>query len=360
MNILLIGRNKIAIEQLSHIADNMYLVFDKSFDCQRSQPEFDKYPILFSRSNVSTILGVLPRAKEIIGWIKQYDIDVVYTNTKWDMLAAKIASLFCRNNVVLISTSHNSYAWQNKRSVKLMSILIQRTTDVYLSLASFVYNALLDNGVKKERLLLLPNTINSEAWEQKTDYDCEGNFKIAYVAYVYPAKRQDFLLDVLNTLSQKYSVEVDCYGDIDGYPDYVHKIKEEAQRINLSDRFHFCGRIENEQLRSRLKNYDLYFCPSDMEMSPVNILEAQAVGLPVMASDVGGIPDVIRDGETGLLYESGNVHDAVEKLVKLIENKKLRERLGKAGREYVTSIYSPKCAGCQIREAIIRKLNKNS
>ena len=97
-----------------------------------------------------------------------------------------------------------------------------------------------------------------------------------------------------------------------------------------------------------------------MEMSPVNILEAQAVGLPVMASDVGGIPDVIRDGETGLLYESGNVHDAVEKLVKLIENKKLRERLGKAGREYVTSIYSPKCAGCQIREAIIRKLNKNS
>lgn len=358
MNVLLIGRNKMVLEQLSSITKSITLVFDESFDCRRDVPEFKDYPIIDSHINISTLLGVLPRAKEIMKWQKQYDVDVIYTNAKWDMLAAKIASIFSKKKVVLVSTSHNSYAWQNKRSVWMMSFLIKRTTDVYVSLALFVYNSLIKNHLKNEHLLLLPNTINSKVWMQKSSYDINECFRIVYVAYVYPAKRQDFILKVLSVLADKYSIEVDCYGDVDNESDYVRQILDDSSCLRLSERFHLCGRVENEMLRDQLCQYDMYFCPSDMEMSPVNILEAQAAGLPILASKVGGIPDLIIDNVTGLLYESGNVNDAVQKILLLICDAKLRERLGRSAHEYVTNIYTPESAGELFKHKINLILNK--
>ena len=347
-----------ALEQLGSITDNITLVFDESFDCRRDVPEFKDYPIIASNTNISTLLGVLPRAKEIIEWQKQYNIDVVYTNTKWDMLAAKIASILSKKKVALVSTSHNSYAWQNKRSVWMMSFLIKRTTDIYLSLASFVYNSLIAHGLKKDHLLLLPNTINSTVWKQKSSYDNKECFKIVYVAYVYPAKRQDFILRVLSVIADKYPIEVDCFGDVDNESEYVRQILDDASRLNLSCRFNLRGRVENNVLRDQLCQYDLYFCPSDMEMSPVNILEAQASALPILASRVGGIPDLVKNNVTGILYEPGNVEDAVQKIILLIQDVKLRERLGRAAYDYVTNEYTPESAGVLLRQKIDLILNK--
>lgn len=358
MNVLLIGRNKMALEQIRCFTDKITLVFDKSFARQRDMPEFKDYPIITSRTNISSVIGVLPRTKEIVSWQKRYDIDIVYTNTKWDMLAAKIASFFFRKKVVLVSTSHNSYAWQDKRAIRMMAFLIQRTTDIYISLASFVYKSLVECHVNKERLLLLPNTINSKVWKHKSSYSNDGCFKIVYAAYVYPEKRQDFILRVLNVLAERYSIEVDCYGDIEDNSDYVRLILEESSRLKLSNRFHLRGRIENKLLRERLSLYNLYFCPSDMEMSPVNILEAQAAGLPILASRVGGIPDLIDDNVTGILYESGNLEDAVQKAMQLIQDVKLCERLGRSAYDYVTNIYTPASAGEMLKLKVDSILNR--
>ena len=352
MNSLVIGRNRTAVEQLKVFCHSVVLAFDDSFANQRNFPEFSNYSIVYSSTDISSLKGVIPRVKEIIKWQKQFDIDIIYTNTKWDMLAAKIASFFIKKYVILISTSHNSYAWQHNSSVRMMSWLINATTHLYLPLASFVYDKLCANGIRKEKLLLLPNIIETHSWEYKTSYKSNRIFRVAYVAYVYPAKRQDFILDVLNVLGREYPIVVDCYGDVDGYPEYVSTLQEKISSLGLEDRFHLLGRVDNSFLRTKLKDYDAYFCPSNLEMSPVNLIEAQAAGLPILSANVGGVPDIIKDGETGLLYESGNIQHAVDKLIELYSDEELRVHLGTSAHKYVTKSYTIGLSGLQLKNKV--------
>lgn len=353
MNTLVIGRCPKTVEQFSTFCDKVIIALDNSFGRERDLPELKEYPIEFFSSNISTPTGIIPRAKEIRRLIKKYNIDIVFSNTKWDMVAAKIASFFPAKKVTLIATSHNSYSWLDSKNVKMMGFLIQLTTDYYVALASFVYNQLKALGVKK--ITLIPNTIGYETWEVKKDYSVHGPFRIVYVAYVYPGKRQDMIADILNILKDKHDIIVDCYGDLDGCVEYVDKINKKISHLHLKGKLNMKGKIENGELRSLLKKYDAYFSASHMEMSPVNIMEAQAAGLPVVAARVGGIPDVINDGKTGLLYEVDDPQSAASLLSKLIKDKKLRETIGQAGRKYVSEEYTKVQAGERLKTVIINK-----
>lgn len=357
MRALLIGRCPKSAEQLKTFCDEVIIVLDNSFIRQRYLPELKKFTVINSKVNINTLKGIYPRSKEIVKWIKEYDLDIIFTNTKWDMVAAKFASLFVNKKILLLSTSHNSYAWVDDKKVYFMSKLIKYTTDYYVSLASFVKEKLIKNGIDKDRVLLIPNTIDSKTWIEKTDYSIKSTFRLVYVAYVCPGKCQDFIVDVLYHLKDKYDIEIDCYGDKDEFSDYVDLIESKVEKYGLKNKFRLCGRVENQDLHYLLKKYDAYFCPSSMEMSPVNILEAQAVGLPVLATNVGGIPDLIDNENTGLLFEVNNIEDASRQIIRLISDFELRERLGKNGRIYVSDFYNTSLAGDRLKLVIDKTLN---
>ncbi len=352
MNGLVIGRCPKTAEQLATFCNTVKVVLDNSFSRSRKLPDLNQFDIIYSGVNISSVKGIYARALEIKKWIKEFDLNIVFTNTKWDMVAAKLATIGLKKKVILLSTSHNSYAWFNHKNVVLMSKLIKWTTDIYVSLASFVKRKLVDEGLDSSSILVVPNTVGYDSWTVKSDYSLSHTIRIVYLAYVYPGKRQDFILDVIHKLASKYDIEVDCYGDKDEFLDYVKLIDDKSTNYNLNSKFHLCGKIENSELRAKLHEYDIYFCPSYMEMSPVNILEAQAAGLPVLASNVGGIPDIIHDNETGFLYNVDDVDDAVRQLTKLIEDSEIRSQLGTMGRKYVSEVYTKVEAGLLIKEKI--------
>ena len=352
MNALVIGRFPKAAGQLGTFCDKVVIALDYYYSKgQRNMPDVDLYKTVYCRSNITSPKGILPRAKEILNIIRQENIDIVYSNSKWDIIASKIAVLLSRKKVFLLAANHNSYAWQNPRDVKRMSYLLRWTTDCYVALASFVANQLRALKYPENRLVVVPNTVDYEAWEVKTDYSCKSTFRLVYVAFVYPGKRQDMIADVLALLRKKYDVAVDCYGDLDE-KDYVETILTKIKAFNLDGKLNLMGRIENADLRAVLKNYDAYFSASHMEMSPVNILEAQAAGLPVVAANVGGIPDLISDGETGLLFEADNVLSAAERIEKLMISQDLREKIGTAGRKQVSEVYTKVQAGERLKAVI--------
>ena len=109
MNALLIGRCAKTAEQLNCFCDKVYVVLDDSFKNQRDIPELNGFPLLYSRTNISSIKGIPSRAKEIRKWVNTYQISIVFSNTKWDMIAAKLATLFLSKNLVLFVTCYNSY-----------------------------------------------------------------------------------------------------------------------------------------------------------------------------------------------------------------------------------------------------------
>ena len=85
--------------------------------------------------------------------------------------------------------------------------------------------------------------------------------------------------------------------------------------------------------------FDALLLPSISEGTPVSAIEALAAGRPVVATRVGGVPDVVRDGEDGLLVEPGAIDDLAERLARLARDPVLRERMGTSGRERVVGRY---------------------
>ena len=85
---------------------------------------------------------------------------------------------------------------------------------------------------------------------------------------------------------------------------------------------------------------DLYVQPSHFEGVPNAVLEAMAVGLPVLATDVGGVPEVVTDGVTGSLVQPNNLHLLQEGICELIQRPKILLDMGRAGRTRVEELFS--------------------
>ena len=86
--------------------------------------------------------------------------------------------------------------------------------------------------------------------------------------------------------------------------------------------------------------FDALILPSGNEGTPVSAIEALAAGRPVVATRVGGVPDVVRDGEDGFLVDAGATDDLAERLARLAHDPELRGRMGEAGRSRVLPRYA--------------------
>mgnify|MGYP003346918144 FL=1 len=92
-------------------------------------------------------------------------------------------------------------------------------------------------------------------------------------------------------------------------------------------------------------------------MSPLTLLEAQLMEKPVIATRVGGIPELMRDTETGFLVEKGDSSDLIEKITLLLANKGLCEKMGKDGRKFVIDNFSWEIIGKKFLQIVKEQIN---
>ena len=108
------------------------------------------------------------------------------------------------------------------------------------------------------------------------------------------------------------------------------RLEEEIRQLGLLGRIRLAG--ERRDVPELLAGADVFVLPSSSEGMPVSVLEAMAAGLPVVASRVGGVPEQVDDGRTGVLVEPGDADDLAAALGRLLEDGDLRTRLGTAAR----------------------------
>jgi glycosyltransferase involved in cell wall biosynthesis len=114
------------------------------------------------------------------------------------------------------------------------------------------------------------------------------------------------------------------------------KVKE-----NKVDKFiKFLGWVNLEQKNELLRDADVYVLPSYNEGLPMSLLEAMSWGLPVISTDVGGIPELIRNGEDGFIIKPGDVDALSKKLLALIDSEDLRVQMGVNGRSRIKNNFS--------------------
>ena len=107
------------------------------------------------------------------------------------------------------------------------------------------------------------------------------------------------------------------------------------------DNFKWLGSLEYpDKVREYLTEIDVYALVSGIDMSPLTLQEAQLMKKPVVATNVGGIPELMIDNETGFLVEKGNAKEWIEKLSLLINDEQKRKTMGEEGRKFVENNFS--------------------
>jgi len=124
--------------------------------------------------------------------------------------------------------------------------------------------------------------------------------------------------------------------------------RELAREWGVEDNVSLPGWLASRQLQEAYAKADIYCLPSYIEGVPMGVLEAMAFALPIVASPVGGIPDLVDDGVHGLFVPPGDVNALALALRRLIDNPVARESMGAACRQRVASRYAPQQVGRQL------------
>ena len=106
-------------------------------------------------------------------------------------------------------------------------------------------------------------------------------------------------------------------------------LEDQARRLGVSDRVHFVGHTETPE--AYLEQFDVFVLPSARDAMPLVVLEAMANSIPVVATRVGGVAEVVGDGETGVLVPPDDIDALRAAIVRLLADPALRERMGAAG-----------------------------
>jgi glycosyltransferase involved in cell wall biosynthesis len=160
-------------------------------------------------------------------------------------------------------------------------------------------------------------------------------FVVGWVGRMTAVKRMD---DVLLAFERLEAQGVDaCLCLVGDGPDRS-QAERKAHRLGIMRRCFFLG-YQND-VAPFFAAFDAFLLPSGNEGTPVTTIEALAGGRPVVATRVGGVPDVVRDGEDGFLVEPGAVDELADRLARLAADGELRRRMGEAGRVRVLERYS--------------------
>ena len=112
-------------------------------------------------------------------------------------------------------------------------------------------------------------------------------------------------------------------------------LKSLTLQLGLSDYVRFLGNVPPSYIPGELANTDVFVLTSFSEGRPNVVLEAMAAGVPVIASNIDGVNELIQDDETGLLFDPGDVECLAIQMERLINDHEMRARLGEAGRNYI-------------------------
>lgn len=120
------------------------------------------------------------------------------------------------------------------------------------------------------------------------------------------------------------------------------RILDEAGKACVQNRIELPGWVRGEEKCRLLEEAALFFLPSYTEGMPMSILEAMGYGLPIVSSNVGGIPQLVTDGENGFLCKPGDAEGFAEAIIRILEDEKLRSEMGEASRKILRERYSLK------------------
>jgi glycosyltransferase involved in cell wall biosynthesis/SAM-dependent methyltransferase len=282
---------------------------------------------------------------------KRNDYDILHVHTMYSpALLACALKIILRKKVVVKVTRTGSGALINRLFInpldKWRFKFLIRYVDCFIAVNREAKEALMKMGLGGNKVTQIPNGVDEDlfkpaSWKEK-EYlketcGVKGYPIIVSVGRLIKRKRLDLLIDALPKIKENFPQVVLL---VVGPGSEKGKLEQLAKRKGVFENTIFIGRCERERLLNLLKISDLFVLPSESEGIPNALLEAMAVGLPVIASKINGITDVISNEHDGLLFVPAEEKDLLEKVFTLLENEELRRKIGRKARETVEKRFS--------------------
>jgi glycosyltransferase involved in cell wall biosynthesis len=138
--------------------------------------------------------------------------------------------------------------------------------------------------------------------------------------------------------------------------DYARRVHDRVNALGLDDSIDIVGPVGNERMRREIANARAVVLFSRQENAPTILAQAMAAGKPVVASRVGGVPEMVDDGETGFLVESDDEATLADRIVKLLVDQELCMRFGRRAHEVALHRYAPAAVADMTVEAYRKAL----
>ena len=186
--------------------------------------------------------------------------------------------------------------------------------------------ATIHNGIDFTNLHFLEKEASRQELFNRLDFKFHAScFKlVGSIANLYPAKGIEYLVEAANIANHKSQI-TNCIFAVIGEGAERLKLEKLIKKYNLTDKFFLLGHLENAS--QYLKAFDIFILPSVKEGFPYAILEAMSAGLPIISAKVGGIPEMIVDGQNGFLVEPKNPQQLAEKIAYLLKNPEISQNL---------------------------------
>lgn len=201
----------------------------------------------------------------------------------------------------------------------------------------FLKSRALQLGACETKCIVIRPGVDTKLFERKSRRDgCRTCRLITVGRLVWEKALHMGLLVIRSLVDRGMDVEYHVVGD---GPSRV-ELEFWSRELGLKEHVKWHGTLDQVRMRDVLEQGDVYLHPSVSDSLPVAILEAMAMGLPVVATRVGGIAEAVIDGETGFLMKFGDVDGMAAGILRLWADANLREAFGKAGRLRATSEFS--------------------
>ncbi|MCP1727885.1 PEP-CTERM/exosortase A-associated glycosyltransferase [Natronospira proteinivora] len=225
--------------------------------------------------------------------------------------------------------------------------------DQVIAITDALKQLLVDRGVPGEKIAVIPNGVDTERFAgpaPDVEADAGGQalrrewgippdaLVLGYVGSMPQYEGLDDLIEAVARLREQGQDNLYCLLVGDG--DQLSRLKWQAHRLGVSEQIKFTGRVPHEQVGDYYAAMDVMVFPRKPQpvteiVSPMKPFEAMALGKPVLASDVAALAEIVKDGETGRLFEKGNVDSLAEAIATLADDDALRERLAETALRWV-------------------------
>ncbi len=266
----------------------------------------------------------------LVKLINSFKPDIIHSHLFRATTWARISKLITKTNAKLVTTIHGT----ETDIYHLIERLMYSVSDFIIFPSNYLskwYSNTITRLDSQKLKILYPGVAINKA----ISYKKQERIVIGTLSRLHPVKGIDNLLNAAKILYQKnIPFEINIGGGGKGEENLIKLVKE----LGLEKICNFVDNISNKA--EYLEQLSIFAAPSRKEAFGINICEAMERSLPVIATNVGGIPEVIKDGFTGILCEPDNPKLLAQNLESLINNFETRKKLGENGRIRVENLFN--------------------